>query len=471
MTSRGAKYWNTGSVPLIAPDLLGDIIASASDIALVISAEAKVLSVLTNPEHKLHGALGHWEGTNLRDHLLEDSIGKLEARMAEFAAGHSPETAVELNHADRDAWEFPIRYTFHRIGADGALLMLGRDLGPIAEMQQQLVRTQLALERDYEARREYDTRFRVLMEASAEAVVFVALATGRITDANRAAARLFGIGRSDLTGATFAQEFDNRRRGEFVEALTAAAEAEPERPLAAVTRRVGQEVLIWPTLFRAAGDRLLLCRVVAESPTEAGQNDLSERLDSFYRSSVEAIVFCNDAGVVTSANEAFLNFADMGSLGAVKGRSLADFLARGGVDLKVMLDHARRAGHMRLYATRLATGYGSQMPVEISATRIEDEQHPAFVFVMRDATRIETVRDREPPSTDTMRPVADLVGSTSLKEIVAETTDAVEKMCIETAVELTRNNRVAAAEMLGLSRQSLYVKLRKHGLLARGAEG
>ena len=32
-------------------------------------------------------------------------------------------------------------------------------------------------------------------------------------------------------------------------------------------------------------------------------------------------------------------------------------------------------------------------------------------------------------------------------------------MCIETAVELTRNNRVAAAEMLGLSRQSLYVKL------------
>jgi DNA-binding NtrC family response regulator len=52
---------------------------------------------------------------------------------------------------------------------------------------------------------------------------------------------------------------------------------------------------------------------------------------------------------------------------------------------------------------------------------------------------------------------------------VAETTDVVEKMCIETAVELTRNNRVAAAEMLGLSRQSLYVKLRKYGLV--GNEG
>jgi DNA-binding protein Fis len=40
-------------------------------------------------------------------------------------------------------------------------------------------------------------------------------------------------------------------------------------------------------------------------------------------------------------------------------------------------------------------------------------------------------------------------------------------MCIETAVQMTGNNRVAAAEMLGLSRQSLYVKLRKFGLLNR----
>ena len=61
----------------------------------------------------------------------------------------------------------------------------------------------------------------------------------------------------------------------------------------------------------------------------------------------------------------------------------------------------------------------------------------------------------------------ELVGSATLKDIVSETTEVVEKMCIETAVDLTRNNRVAAAEMLGLSRQSLYVKLRKYGLIKR----
>jgi DNA-binding NtrC family response regulator len=72
-----------------------------------------------------------------------------------------------------------------------------------------------------------------------------------------------------------------------------------------------------------------------------------------------------------------------------------------------------------------------------------------------------------PVSDDAMRNVMDLVGSAPLKDIVAATTDVVEKMCIETAVELTDNNRVAAAEMLGLSRQSLYVKLRKYGLLSK----
>jgi DNA-binding NtrC family response regulator len=37
-------------------------------------------------------------------------------------------------------------------------------------------------------------------------------------------------------------------------------------------------------------------------------------------------------------------------------------------------------------------------------------------------------------------------------------------MCIEAALDLTHNNRASAAEMLGLSRQSLYVKLRRFGI-------
>jgi DNA-binding NtrC family response regulator len=60
--------------------------------------------------------------------------------------------------------------------------------------------------------------------------------------------------------------------------------------------------------------------------------------------------------------------------------------------------------------------------------------------------------------------LSELVGRVPMKDIVGETTDLIEQLCIEAALDLTRDNRAAAAEMLGLSRQSLYVKLRRYGL-------
>ena len=51
-----------------------------------------------------------------------------------------------------------------------------------------------------------------------------------------------------------------------------------------------------------------------------------------------------------------------------------------------------------------------------------------------------------------------------MKDIVGETSDMIEKMCIQSALELTQNNRASTAEMLGLSRQSLYIKLHRYGI-------
>jgi DNA-binding NtrC family response regulator len=51
-----------------------------------------------------------------------------------------------------------------------------------------------------------------------------------------------------------------------------------------------------------------------------------------------------------------------------------------------------------------------------------------------------------------------------LREIVGETTDLIEKLAIQAALKLTQDNRATAAEILGLSRQSLYVKLRQYGI-------
>ncbi|MEX0368360.1 MAG: helix-turn-helix domain-containing protein, partial [Ruegeria sp.] len=182
------------------------------------------------------------------------------------------------------------------------------------------------------------------------------------------------------------------------------------------------------------------------------------------------IVFMDPRGAVLSVNDAFVDLVGATHLSDVVGQQLSEFLARGQIDLSVLLENASRAGQMRVYATKLVNDLGARVPVEVSASLLEDAQNPAVALIIRDVSRLEGVRKGEgsgPHMPEPGRNVMDLVGSASLKDIVAETTDVVEKMCIETAVNLTRNNRVAAAEMLGLSRQSLYVKLRKYGLLSK----
>jgi DNA-binding NtrC family response regulator len=57
-----------------------------------------------------------------------------------------------------------------------------------------------------------------------------------------------------------------------------------------------------------------------------------------------------------------------------------------------------------------------------------------------------------------------LVGRVSLRDLVRDTVDLVERHFIEAALELTNDNRTSASEVLGVSRQSLYVKMRRHKL-------
>ncbi|MEJ6393267.1 transcriptional regulator PpsR [Gymnodinialimonas sp. 2305UL16-5] len=476
MNTRGSDFWDQPSSPPIGPEQFSDIVTTAADLAIVLDTEGKVHSVITNPLNPTLGRLDHWKDRDIREFMAEDSLSKLEAQLAAYRDGVSAKVdAIEVNHFDNANWEFPIRYTLHRTGREDIILMLGRDLRPIAELQHRLVKAQLALEKDYETHRDYETRYRVIMEAARDALVLVDVGTGRIIDLNSAAAHVLGANTDALTGAAFTQEFEGRRRGEFIEGLVLAAGDEASRAVQVQTRRTDAEVMLHPMVFRAAGDKTLLCRIEGTDKADSMAADLSLMMTSLYRDGADAIVFTDMHGQIRSANDAFLSLCDAGQLSDVKGKSLGDFLSRGSVDLKVLIDNAARNRKMKLYSTRLEGAFGSQLSVEMSTTHMPGPGNPGFAFVMRDTTRMEVVREPAstatagpmPMSDDAMRNVMELVGSASLKDIVSATTDVVEKMCIETAVELTDNNRVAAAEMLGLSRQSLYVKLRKYGLINR----
>lgn len=468
MNTREANFWAGAAAPRIAPEHFNEIIATASDIALIVDLDGTIKTVVVNPMNQTMGRLDHWTNRQLSDFLAEDSRSRVVALLHEFRTGAALiSKSVEINHFDNANWEFPVRYTFHLTGEDGCVLMLGRDLRPIAELQQRLVKAQLALEKDYESRRDFETRYRVLMETSRDALVIVDAATGRMTDLNKAAAAILGSGADALMGGLFANEVTGGNKADFLDRLIAAAANDGATSIQSTTRSTRRAVGIFPTLFRAAGDRTLLCRLETENRAEGVAAELTANLNMLFRDGAEAMVFADEKGIVRSTNEAFMSLCDAAQATDVKGRSLADFLLRGQVDLRVLLENAQRSGKMRLYSTRIAGRHGSQLPVEVSATYLGDQSPSRFAFVFRDASRSELMRDgpTRADNEEGMKNVVELVGSSPLKDIVAATTDVIEKMCIETAVELTNNNRVAAAEMLGLSRQSLYVKLRKYDLL------
>lgn len=467
MTSSGEKIWTSGLFPQIDADAAARIVARVSDIALTVDASGKISEAKCAPDLLGGDHIRGWGGAMIQQTLTVESVPKFESRIAQFIEGSDAVRPLELNHRAVDGLaELPVRYTFHKVGSGSRILMLGNELRRTAEMQQQLVAAQIALEADYEAQREYDTRLRVLMEASDVATVFISVATGHVVSCNGAAEMLLGQSKDVLIGSSFAAVFENKGRKDVVDRMVAASTERSQSPVVAKMANGSQNLSLSSVLFRGSGSQMLLCKLTRPKGQASSSDNLQSNLFDLFRNGIDAFVFVTASGQVVSANEAFLKLANVTHSQSVRGRPITDFLIRGTVDLNVMFENARRSGGMRLYATKIVSEHGSERPVEISTTQLLAGVEPVFALVIRDSHRVEMVNAPMKQITDVDKnSVIELIGGQSLKDIVAKTTDVVEKMCIETAVQLTSNNRVAAAEMLGLSRQSLYVKLRKYGLI------
>ena len=461
-------------VALMSPEFFREFVSAAFDIALVISPEGTITSILSDDTDHSFGDLSHWKNEPINKFLTVESVPKFESAHNALKSGIRMNKRIELNHlyhsvVDEVGLEFPICYTFHHYYDTDSALMLGRDLRPIAETQQQLVRAQIALEKNYEEQRKFDTKYRVLLHNSSEAILFVSVQDGRIRDMNDAAAKLLGIEQRKLRHIYFSEAFKNYDSKTLINAMLDVASSPEQDVLNLQAQSSKISFKIFPTEFRVATERLMMVRIEPDGdyPTPITRN--SSSVLAFFRDSHEAFVCLDAKGFIVDANDSFLQLINAAHISTVKERPLSDFLSRGQIEQKMLIDNARNNQSMRVYPTKLMNDFGSYTAVEITTTPFTYRDELGIGLIIRDCGHIEGIREPVPASEmeSTHQKLMELVGSARLKEIVAEATDVVEKMCIETAVSLTRNNRVAAAEMLGLSRQSLYVKLRKYGLLKK----
>ncbi len=166
-----------------------------------------------------------------------------------------------------------------------------------------------------------------------------------------------------------------------------------------------------------------------------------------------------------SANQSFIEMTRAASMEQVIGHQLEEFLGRQGVDLSVLLTNLREHGQLRHFETTLRSVVGTLEDVDVSAATVANAKQSAFGFTIR-PIRTRPVQASRPdvPLARSVDEMTKLVGRVPLRDLVRETTDMIERLCIEAALKLTQDNRALAAEMLGLSRQSLYTKLRRYGI-------
>jgi transcriptional regulator PpsR len=448
------------------PILAADVVANIGDLAVIVDRTGVVRAVVASDLELREAGIDGWVGQHWAQTVTNETRGKVEALLRD-AGSKTVGRRRQVNHIMPGGNDLPVSYTVMRVGRDGAFVAAGRDLRTLSALQQRLVEAQQAMERDYWRLRHVETRYRLLFQLAAETILVVDSDTMRVMDANTAAGKLFGEAPDKLVGRTFpfgVAPDDLRVLSDAVASARAVGKSGDTRVRMSRGR---DEYFVSASTFRQDSSTLLLVRfAAAESDHHSSDTGERARISALLEQSPDAFAITDITGAIGYANRAFLDLVQLASDEQVRGQSFGNWIGRPGADFDVFVTMLRRNGAVRLALTAARGVHGMTTEVEVSAAWLPEADNPAIGFMLRDVgRRLAASPQGARDLTRAVEQLTSLVGRVSLRELVRDTTDLVERHFIEAALELTDDNRTSAAEVLGVSRQSLYVKLRRHRLL------
>jgi transcriptional regulator PpsR len=442
------------------------ILSAAADIALVVNADGVISDrVLTSPDMPEDLFIG-WPGKAFVDVVTSESRPKIEQMLRDVAMG-VPGRWRQVNHPTGSSEDLPVRYFAMRSGKQGHAVFVGRDMRHLAAMQQRLLSAEQSIEQEYSRLRHAETRYRLLMQVASEAILVIDSRSGRIVEANPAAASLLDRPVKRLQGAVFEDLFDGADAERIEGLLMSLRSTGRADDIALTLTGRQQQAVASSSVFRQENASYFLIRL---QPLATGASGIV--VPKAQSAVLKIIQDLPDAFVVTDAdrrvlmaNAAFLDSAQLGNEEQARGEPLDRWLGRAGVDTNLLFNSLAEKGSVRQFQTVVRGQFGTSEDVEVSAVAALDAKPPCFGFSIRRIGRraAETDGGRRSMlrSVDEM---TKLVGKVPLRDLVRETTDIIERLCIEAALQINDNNRASAADMLGLSRQSLYVKLHRYGI-------
>ena len=456
----------------LGAEVTGKLVAAAADVALIVDAQGVIRDMAFGSESLRNLGYERWIGQPWVQTVAKDSHKKIEALLKDGESAESPRWR-QVNHESPSGPSLPLSYCAVKVdsAAEGSVshsVVYGRDLRPIVALQQSLVDAQQASLNEHWRLRDAQSRFRYIFHVSSEAILLIDAASQKVQEANPVALGLFESVVRKLVNSSFPVGFDpssHEALQGMILALRSTGKADDLR--ARLLNGQGELTVSGSLLREEAGSLLVLrlAKVATQGKAAAVKVAPFSVLPKLMQSSPDCIVVTDIDGNILTVNDAFVELLQVSSDKEVIGEALGRWLGRTGIEMNVLISTLRQRGSVRLFPTALRGEQGSNSDVEISATMVTEGGQQYLCFTLRDVSRRLTGDARA--SKEIPRSVgqlSELVGRVPMKDIVGETTDLIEQLCIEAALDLTRDNRAAAAEMLGLSRQSLYVKLRRYGL-------
>ncbi len=440
------------------------IIESLADFVLALKPGGQIEEILsvsaelrTSINESLVGI--HWlDGLN----ESERKVGSDALSSALDAPGEV--IHCNLTHNLTGNIELPIQYHCVAIQETKRILVAGTDMRPVTNLRQQLLNTQQALEQDYWRLRQVETRYRSIIDMVSDAIIVIDEQTNRVLEANPIANRLLGRGKS-IVGKPFPVGLEAEDH-ETVAKLCKQALGGGRENKAYVRSEDDLTPLILNLNFLSQnGESRFLARFTPDGSGSFNSEILGNKMPAEIQNASDAIIFTNENGQILAANHTFLLMTQLMSEDQILGRLAHEWLGRSAVDMNVLFNNLKLSEEVKLFTSTLRGESGILTEVEISAFKLLEAENPTIGLLIRDVSRRVTNKDlssqRLPKS---IEEITRRVGRVPLKQLVRESKEAIEALCIESALKLTRDNRASAAELLGLSRQSLYAKLRDHGI-------
>ncbi|MEM9330363.1 MAG: transcriptional regulator PpsR [Pseudomonadota bacterium] len=443
----------------LSVDSFGQILLRSSDVILIVTSDDTIADVGMSSQEIFTGGGRSWRGRQFLEIVTPESGDKVTDLLSNARKGEHGKPR-QVNHPLPETDDLPVTYQAIKLNDDGDVILFGRCGSQVAALQRRLMSSQLAMEREVSKLRNDESRYRATFQLSRTPQMIVDAASLRILDLNGSAAALLGKAAQKLENKKVLGLFDDNGSTVLHKLMLAAIDSQ-ENGDAVVRLATGEPLRIHIVTFRQDGkSHLLLSITTEESVSSVLPNTSETRILNLVKNMPDAFVVTDSDLTILTANDSFFDLLNLSGLGDAEGVSLESFFERPAVDCKVLIGNVKEHSVVRRFASAVKTRFGQAINVEIAACQLQLDDHSVLGFWMRPTNNIIMGAEVEQENISrSNEQIANLVGHMSLKEIVRETTEMIEALCIETALELTKNNRASAAQMLGVSRQSLYSKL------------